>query len=147
MKPTHHVIISGGVSAALAIWVKSPPAIMACFLSGIFIDLDHHLDYWLERKELPLSYKKLCDFCHSDYESKLRLVLHSYELLILLWVSIYYFSLSTVWVGVALGFTTHIICDEIANPVRPLAYFLTYRIKHNFNRRKLLKKECFYTIS
>jgi hypothetical protein len=147
MKPAHHVIISGGVSAILAIWVKSPPAILACFLSGIFIDLDHYLDYYLERKELPLSYRKLVDFCNNDHKSKLRLPLHSYELLLLLWISVFYFSLGVFWVGVAIGLTTHIICDEIFNPLRPLSYFLIYRIRHGFNRKMIFKKGYFNEIS
>jgi hypothetical protein len=146
MKPTYHVIISGGVTAVFALWVKSKTAVLACFLSGIFIDLDHHLDYFLVRKKLPLSYKKLVDFCDKD-QGPLYLFLHSYELLILMWICIYYFSLGNVWVGIAVGFTTHILCDEFANPFRPLAYFLTYRIKHKFNRKMLFKKEHFDEIS
>ena len=140
MKPTHHVIISGGVSIAFAFWVKSWTAVCACFLSGIFIDLDHHLDYFLERKELPLSYKKLVDFLENDHRSRLYLVLHSYELIALLWASIFYFQLNAVWLGAAIGFTTHIFCDEIVNPLRPLSYFLTYRVKHNFCREMFFKK-------
>jgi len=120
MRPTHHVMISGGVTLVFALWMKSTGALAACFLSGIFIDLDHHFDYLLEKKEIPFSYKKLLDFCHNDKNSKLRVFLHSYELLILLWVSIYYFSLGPIWLGVAVGLTTHILCDEFANPLKPL---------------------------
>jgi len=97
------------------------------------------VDYYLERKELPLSYKKLVEFCNSGDHTKLRLFLHSYELLILLWIGITYFSFGEVWLGIAVGFTTHIICDEIVNPMRPMGYFFTYRIKHNFNRKMIFK--------
>ena len=143
MRPVHHVMISGGVSTLFAIWVESVWAIGACFLSGIFIDLDHHFDYMISRKELPLSYKKLLDFLEKDHSTKLYLFLHSHELLLLFWMAIFYFSLGEVWIGVAVGFTTHILCDEIANPFRPLAYFLTYRIKHQFNRKMLFKESFF----
>ena len=142
MRPVYHVIVSGGVSAIFALWVKSKMAILACFLGGIFIDLDHHLDYFLVRKELPLSYKKLVNFCEKD-QGALHLYLHSYELLILMWICIYCFSPADIWVGIAVGFTTHIFCDELANPFRPMAYFLTYRIKHKFNRKMLFKEEHF----
>lgn len=140
MKPINHVILSGGVSAVFGLWMQSFWGIVVCFLSGIFIDLDHHLDYFLERKELPLSYKKLVDFLENDHRSKLYLVLHSYELIALLWVSIFYFQLNAVWLGAAIGFTAHIFCDEIVNPLRPLSYFLTYRVKHNFRREMFFKK-------
>jgi hypothetical protein len=140
MKPTHHVIISGGVSAVFGFWIQSWSAVFACFLSGIFIDLDHHLDYWLIKKEIPLSYKKLLHFCHQEPDARLYLFLHSYELIFIFWACIYYFEWNAVCLGVAVGVTAHIICDEIFNPMRPLAYFLTYRIKHGFERRSLLKK-------
>ena len=147
MRPTYHVMISGGVTLVFALWVKSTGALVACFLSGILIDLDHYFDYYLARKELPLNFKKLVDFCHNNYHSKLYIFLHSYELLFLLWFSIYYFSLGAVWLGAAVGFTAHIICDEIVNPLRPLSYFLTYRIKQNFSRKILFKKGYFDGIS
>jgi len=147
LRPTNHILISGGVTLVFSLWVKSTWALGACFLSGIFIDLDHHFDYLLEKKEIPLSYKKLVDFCKYDHQSKLYLFLHSYELLLLLWLSITYFSLGAVWLGIAIGFTTHIICDEIVNPGRPLSYFLIYRIKHNFNRKMFFKKGYYDGIS
>ena len=140
MRPIHHVIISGGVTFVFSIWVKSTWALAACFLSGIFIDLDHHLDYYLARKEVPLNYRKFVDFFKHERRAKLYLFLHAYELLFILWVSIFAFSLGNVWLGVALGFTTHIICDEIFNPFKPLAYFMTYRIKHKFSREALYKR-------
>lgn len=140
MRPTYHVMISGGVSAVLAFWIQSWGAVWACFLSGIFIDLDHHWDYWLIKKELPLSYKKLVDFSRNHQERKMYLFFHSYELIFLLWVSIYYFDLNLIWLGVAVGVTTHILCDEFTNPMKPLAYFLIYRMRNRFQRKLLVKK-------
>lgn len=140
MRPTNHVILSGSVTAVFAIWVKSWGALGACFLSGIFIDLDHHLDYYLAKKELPLSYKKLVDFCRNDHQSKLYLFFHSYEMLFMLWGSIFMFHLNETWIGVAIGFTIHILCDEIFNPIKPMAYFLTYRLKNKFHRKCFIKK-------
>jgi len=147
MKPVHHVIISGGVTLVFAFWVKSTGALAACFFSGIFIDLDHHLDYYLARKELPLSYRKLFDFCKYERQSKLYLLLHTYELVFLLWFCIFTLSLDNIWFGTAIGVTIHMLCDEIVNPLRPLSYFLTYRIKHNFSRKMFFKKGYFDGIS
>lgn len=140
MKPIHHVIVSTGVSAVFAYWAKSWGGVGACFLSGILIDLDHHLDYWIYKKELPVSYKKLKNFLKNDHGSKLYLVFHSYELLGLLWFSIYYFHLNMIWLGVGIGTTVHLICDEFVNPLRPFAYFLIYRIRTGFERKHFLKK-------
>jgi hypothetical protein len=140
VRPTSHVIISGGVTAALSLWTRSWDVLAACFLSGILIDLDHHLDYFIARREMPLSYQKLIDFCKNDHASKIYLIFHSYELLILFWVMIFVFDLGPVWFGVAIGSTAHVVCDEIANPLRPLAYFLSYRAKNRFDRKFFFKK-------
>jgi len=143
MKPVHHILISGGVTAVLSIWIKSSGALLACFLSGIFIDLDHHLDYFIAKKRIPLSYNKLSEFCHNEHGAKLYLIFHSYELLAVIWICIYGWSLGNIWVGVAVGMTTHLFCDEFANPIKPMAYFFTFRLKKNFTRELLLKKEFF----
>lgn len=141
MRPINHVIISGGVSAIFAVWARSWGPVCACFLSGIFIDLDHHLDYLIAKKKIPFRYKDLIDFFHNERESRIYLFLHSYEFLFVFWVSIFIFNLNMVWLGAAVGFTTHVFCDEIANPLKPMAYFLVYRAKNRFEREHFFKKE------
>lgn len=73
--------------------------------------------------------------------NKIYLVLHSYEFIMLFWIAIYFFSLSNTWKAVAIGFTQHLIFDQIINPVTPLAYFLTYRIIRGFRKNAIIKKE------
>jgi hypothetical protein len=140
VKPIKHVIISSGVSAVFAIWARSWGAVVACFLSGIFIDLDHHLDYFIAKREIPFSYKKLVAFLKSDGYLKIYLVLHSYEVLFLIWACIFLFDLNVVWVGIAVGATAHVFCDEFANPLKPLCYFLTYRAINRFEPKSFFKK-------
>ena len=140
MKPTHHVIISGGVTAVFSIWVKSWGALAACFLCGIFIDLDHHIDYFLTTGKITLSYQKLVSFFHDHERPKVYLFFHSYELQALLWASIFLFDLNAVWMGAAIGLSTHMVCDEFANPIKPMAYFFTFRATKGFEGRYLFKK-------
>ena len=104
------------------------------------MDLDHHLDYYLAKKEIPFSYKKLVHFLKKERYPKVKLFLHSYEFIFLLWVSILVFRLDLIWVGIAVGFTIHLLCDEFVNPLKPLAYFLTYRIINRFAREHFFKK-------
>ena len=137
MMPVYHVIASTAISAGLFGWLKSWPATIACFLSGIFIDLDHHVDYFLSEKRMPKSFRELVEFCEKNPTGKLYLIFHFYELLAFLWAGIYFLRLGDVWVGMAVGLTTHMIFDQITNPLKPLAYFMFYRIKHQFNRKFL----------
>lgn len=139
MSPVNHVIISGGVTAVLSLWVRSWGALWACFLSGILIDVDHYLDYFIHRKAIP-GYRKLVDFLRHDHRSRIFLFLHSYEILALIWLSVFLFDLSPVWLGIAIGSTVHVFCDEIVNPIKPMAYFLSYRFKNKFDRKCFLKK-------
>lgn len=137
MKPTHHVIISVGVTAFLAIWVKSWAALLACFLSGILIDLDHYLDYIMVKKRIPWRYQDLLNYLDKDLDGKFYFYFHSYEFLFLLWFAIVHFQLADFWVAIAVGLTTHMIADQIFNPFRPFSYFLFFRIRNNFERRRL----------
>lgn len=141
MKPIYHVAISTGLSAIVYAWFKSIPAAMACFLSGIFIDLDHHLDYFICQRKIPSSYKKLLEWCAAHKTGRFYMIFHSYELLTILWLNIYFLKLDEIWIGFALGVSVHLICDQIVNPLKPLYYFLIYRFMHRFDRRSLYKEE------
>lgn len=140
MKPMHHVGISAVVSVGFWHVTQSWLATFLCFLSGVLIDVDHHLDCYLGSGKFPFRYKDLVTFCESDQHSKFYLFFHSYELLLLLWLLISVFQLGPVWMGVLLGATVHLICDDIVNPMKPVSYFFSYRLYHKFERQKLLKQ-------
>lgn len=141
MKPVHHVLISTGVSALFWSAFKSVPATAVCFLSGIFIDIDHHLDYWFVRKKFPWNYGKMKDYFFSQkYRGgPLYLIFHAYEWLILLWGFIFIGQPGIFWQGLGVGLTTHMIADLIYNPIKPYGYFITYRFLRHFNSERILK--------
>jgi hypothetical protein len=140
MRPSHHAIISAGLSAGLWLWLQSLPAAVACFLSGIFIDVDHYLDYWLVKKEFPWEYRKLSEYCRLRLFDKVYLVFHAHEWLVILWICIYVFDLNAVWLGLALGLTVHLIADVLCNPISPIGYSITYRIMNKFDWKAVRKK-------
>ena len=140
MRARYHVIVSAGVSLGVQAYFNSWPATTTCFLSGILIDLDHFLDYYIEKKTIPFRYKDLVDFCIDFKGKKVFLLLHSYELLIMLWLLIYLLHLDLAWIGFAIGVTIHMAFDQFTNPIKPLFYFLTYRILNHFKSSKLLLK-------
>ena len=139
MKPSHHVVISAAVTSLFALWVRSWPALAACFLSGILIDIDHHLDYWFNEKKFPFRYRDLVEFCSIENKNrgKLYLIFHSYELLFLFWWAVLYLQLGVIWLGMAIGLTVHMLFDQLFNPLKRFAYFLTYRILVGFKRENL----------
>lgn len=72
---------------------------------------------------------------------KLYLVLHSYEILIILWIIIYTAGPSVFWKAAAIGLTQHIILDQFTNPVFILSYFFTYRLLNGFDKAMIIKEE------
>ena len=137
MMPRNHAIISGGLAAGLLWWLQSWGAALACFAGGILIDLDHHLDYFFNRKKIPFSYSELHDYYRNDRAGKIYIIFHSYELMAVFWLGIYFFDLNTIWIGTALGVTAHLICDQLTNPLKPTAYFWAYRQHFGFQRKHL----------
>lgn len=53
MSPIKHAAISGVIGLGLAIYLKSWGAGVACLLSGIFVDVDHHLDFIIAKRRFP----------------------------------------------------------------------------------------------
>ncbi|MCD4780444.1 MAG: metal-dependent hydrolase [Candidatus Omnitrophica bacterium] len=141
MKPIQHTWISACIGAGLGLWFKSWPASLMCLLSGVLIDLDHYVDYSIVKGEFPFRYKDLVDFCKNQRVGGLYIILHSFEFIIIFFILDYYYQFEVIWLCCAIGMAIHLLCDHLTNPVRPLAYFLTYRLYYSFRKKHLYKKE------
>ena len=140
MNAGYHVVVSAGVSLGLQATLHSWPATLGCFLSGVLIDVDHYLEYWIIKKKFPFRFKDLQDFCDFSETKKTYLIFHGYEFLLILWFLIFFLQLNLVWLGVILGLTVHMIFDQFTNPIKPLFYFIIFRIRHNFEKSKILSE-------
>ena len=147
MRPTAHVIVSSVTGGVLSVWLHSWEAGMGCLLGGVFIDIDHHIDYYFDYKKIPWRYKDLIDYCTSPAKDKLYLIFHAYEFLVLLWLAVFLLKLNSFWIGLGVGVSVHMMCDQFYNPLRPLAYFILYRIKNGFESKKLYTPEFLRKIS
>jgi len=107
-------------------------------LSGFLIDADHLLDYALSYK-LTFNARKIYETCEKLELKKFYLVLHSLEIVIILWAAIYIFSLGKFWQAIALGLTQHIVLDQFTNRMRPFGYFFIYRLLNRFKKEKVLR--------
>ena len=111
----------GGVLWAIT---KSPYSMVAATLTGTMIDLDHLVEYyrWFVKED----------------NSRIYYFLHSYELLAPCILSGYLSGWDPVVLGASLAFLGHLITDQLANPVSPLAYFFTYRLLKGFRRQEIV---------
>lgn len=138
MLPLGHVIASGFISIFVWAYFKSFGYAAVSFASGVLIDLDHVIDYYASYG-FTWKAKEIYDTCLKIKLKKLYLILHSYELIALLWLTIYLFSLSNLWKAIAIGLTQHIVLDQITNPINTLGYFLTYRIIKGFKKELIVR--------
>ena len=136
MKLHNHILASttvGGISYYIfGSWQIS----VTVFLSGIFIDLDHILDYFLYEKKIKLDIKDFFYKCEALILNKVYLLLQSYELIIILAI-LAYFTNDYIVLGLLIGFGTHIMLDLAANKVHFLGYSFIFRLINKFNSKKI----------
>ncbi len=133
MKLQHHTAFSIIISAITYMIFKSWGIAIVSLISGIFIDLDHLLDYFVEYG-WPLKIKKFFYVFEEGQISRAFLLLHGWEWLILLAVT----SWSTNWnpwiTGMLIGFGQHMLIDKTFNGISFKSYSLLWRWKNGFHR-------------
>ena len=136
MKLHNHILASttvGGISYYIfGSWQIS----VTVFLSGIFIDLDHILDYFLYEKKIKLDIKDFFYKCEALILNKVYLLLHSYELIIILAI-LAYFTNDYIVLGLLIVFGNYIMLDLAANKVHFLGYSFIFRLINKFNSKKI----------
>ena len=126
MKLEHHVVISALFAGVIYALTKSLGSAVACWTMGVFIDLDHFLEYFRE-----FHWKvDLREFFRASYEGayeKVWVVLHAWEWLVLLLVFLWKQDWPVIWVGLWIGWFQHMVLDQIFNKPHPLGYSILFR--------------------
>jgi len=135
MKPVNHTAASGAIGLLFGAVTGSWVSAWVCFLSGVLIDIDHVLDYYLTRRNWPISYESLYKFCVFEKEGKAYLIFHSYEFIFLVWIAVVIYPLNFILWALAIGMSTHILCDHITNPYKPYFLFFIRRLRYGFDKK------------
>jgi len=133
MQLSKHVIASALVSALVWWWLRSSAAALACFLMGVFIDLDHVIDF-LYNSRRHLRIRRFFAAFEFEVLENIFVFLHSWEFA-LIWLALLLCVPDTrqpVALGLFVGFVTHLGLDNLFNRHSRWAYFLSYRIRHGF---------------
>lgn len=120
---------------------RSWGAAFASFLTGVFTDLDHLLEYFV-KCGFNFDVRKFYVTCMRVKYRRLILFMHSFELLGALWILIYVLKLGDIWIGAAIGYTQHLMFDYLLNPITATSgwsYFFLYRMVRGFDRNKIIK--------
>ncbi len=138
MAPNQHVTISVGSGLILGLLTRSWVAGTSCCLVGILVDLDHFLDFWLNRG-FSLDIRQFFDFNYHGSSRRFFDILHGYEFIPLLW----YLGSLAGWThagpGLTLGYAIHLLSDQFFNNhLNRWTYFFTYRLYHGFDSGKIV---------
>jgi len=138
MKISHHLY--AGAAAGTLIYIVSDqnlPLTVSFIAANSMIDLDHFVDFWHDHRKL-FNIKGLVRASYSGNYRHFIVPLHSYEILIL-FVILYTLGLrSLIFVGIALGFTLHLLMDQAQAEFNSKTLFLLYRVKNKFIFEKIV---------
>jgi hypothetical protein len=139
MNVYRHTAVSFAAGALLFIILKKFQTSIACFLSGIFIDLDHIFDYYMNHElRSKLGYliapRKLFKFLSNEYSKteshhKVYKPLHSVEILIFVPFLHVFRVWSDIATGVLVGFLVHMVMD-----ILPLGHIGTISMIYKINK-------------
>lgn len=131
MKPTAHIYASAAAGGAVYGMTGSLETAVSCLLSGVFLDVDHLLDYYLLAGG-RFSFKDFFSWCNDLRWKKIYLVFHSYELYVLLLLAAWLFP-GRALTGALLGMGLHLLMDQAGNTVlNKWFYFMTFRYRSGF---------------
>jgi len=120
---------------------KSFTGALVCFFSGILVDVDHCVDYVRDRG-INFNLKQFFQYSYGLEYDRLYILLHGYEYFVPLAFTMVVSDYNLLVVAAVIGYTQHLLFDQLTNPVKPLAYLLTYRLKNRFSKQSILSDEC-----
>jgi len=142
MKAIVHAIVSLVIGIPLYLAFSSIEAYIFCFLTGVFLDVDHLIDYlwWSKDKSLRMFF--ILGPGYFDKPHSTDKFLHSIEIFSLLVIPIILHQ-PTLGIGLIVGFVGHIALDFVGFGFSPFHFFLFYRAIIEKNKVLLLKEAVF----
>jgi len=134
VRAEHHAASSVVFSAILYAVFRSWPLTVSSFVTGVFVDVDHVVDYVAEhgaRPDLKLFFRT----CYDRNLKRARLVFHGWEWLILCSLGAWASGWNPWVTGATLGFGQHMLLDHLSNGPSPLGYSLLWRLSVKFDHQ------------
>jgi len=140
MKLEHHIAVSTVISGILFAIFKSFGLSAASFFVGIFIDLDHIVDYFFETG-LGFNKKEFFSFFYEEKHKKIVLIFHGWEFLIILGAAAKLTDLNHWITGMLIGYGQHMLFDFYYNKTPFRSYSLIWRCKNRFNSEVIFPRD------
>ncbi len=140
MRPSHHAAASALVAGGVWGWTASGWLAALAWIVGVFVDVDHLIDFLMSERSFPASTRGFLDhFLVKRRFRKVVIIFHAYEWMGLAWFVAWWHWPSPWGVVAALAYSQHLVLDAVANRhLHPLCYFLVFRVRCGFSREVLL---------
>ena len=135
-----------GFSLIFYLIFKSFFGALTCFLVGILVDTDHFFEYF-KYTGWNLNLKQFFRFSYGVKSERFYFFFHAYEHLLPITIILIASDYNIFVIAAGIGFIQHLFFDQMINPVKPMAYFLTYRLKNRFSRKSFLKDDFLSSLS
>lgn len=128
-----HFLVSLTLAIAFIPQLGVSVSFVTVFSFGFFLDVDHLFDYglYLRKFNKKFTLKDFLSGQHFDVTHKMFVLLHSWELVILLWIPYLYLGEIAFWAA-SLALVAHLIVDQLTNKVSLFSYSIIYRFHNNF---------------
>jgi hypothetical protein len=157
MKAKHHFWSSLALGGVCYISSRSPAAFAGVMIGGFMIDADHVVDQlWSIYHGAPHTHSSsamaakqgglrgwIARFIRRRKLTRMPLILHSYELMLLLFASTFIWRTAFL-LGLSLGYLLHILLDLYRHHnefLSPFFYSIFFRMARGFRRERLIKSD------
>jgi hypothetical protein len=140
MKLIHHTALSVLISGILYMIFKSWGLAIASFVSGVFIDFDHVIDYVLIHG-IRFRTSEFFDYFHEEKHQKVFLIFHSWEFFVILCIAVKLTDWNPWMTGFLIGYVIHMIFDIIFNAPRLMGLSFLVRYRKRFDAEVIYPKD------
>lgn len=132
-----HLVLSLAVGGSIFLISGKIWVFVAAVLVGIFVDVDHFLDYFIYKRSISLQFREALSGVSFKKSQKAYIIFHGYEyLLIFLIIALIVGSRSPAYyflIAISLSLLLHYGFDVRHNRTKWQAYSIIYRAMRNFN--------------
>ncbi len=140
MRLEHHIAASIIISGLLHAIFKSWTITTASFVSGVFIDLDHIIDYVITYGR-RFDAKHFFHYFNNSQCKKSIFIFHGWEWLFIFAVIAKLTEWNPLPIGILIGCAQHLVLDQLFNKTSALTYFFFWRWKHKFDHVLLFPED------
>lgn len=144
MGPMKHIVASTVLATSVYIGTKSLSGALTCVASGVLVDLDHIIEYgkYCFDYKQKWSWKEFFSGTYFDVKETVYVVFHSWEVAVLLAILLIMKKNGDGYMlfGAFMGYSLHLVLDQIGNNLKKFSYFELYRFKNKYEQTLLIKK-------